>query len=139
MTSSDGPVPEPESAGPDEPQPTAREPQCRITYRTPETLTIGAISILMADTLAVLSFAATTAAVPAEQLPAPEQGTFFDDWIIFQRQSWRGPRRKRSGEDDLATIMPVRRLTYASPLEIILGAPQAYVAAGIGTLWALPA
>jgi hypothetical protein len=34
--------------------------------------------------------------------------------------------------------MPVRRISYASPLEVILAAPQSYVAAGALALWTLP-
>jgi hypothetical protein len=135
MTSSDRPAPESESAGPDEPPPTAREPQCRIIYRTPETLTIGDANTTLANTMAVLSFAATKADIPAEQLPSLRIiGPDFLEWVPI----WRFRGTKPSSTDWLASITPIRRLHYASPLEVFLSAPQGYVAAGIALLWAIP-
>jgi len=138
MTSSDRPVPEPESVRPDQPPPTPREPTCRIIYRTPETLTIDDAIRMMAGTTAVLSFAANTAAIPAEQLPT-ERRYSGGGWLFYSIPFWRSRKRERpSGEDELATIMPVRRLSYASPFEIILTAPGNYVAAGAAALLVIP-
>jgi hypothetical protein len=140
MTSSDRPVPEPESVRPDQPPPTPREPTCRIIYRTPETFTVGDASRMMADTPAVLSFAAVTAAIPTEQLPV-ERGYTIEPGLFFWTHSWQFSGRRPGSsrrQDELATIMPVRRLSYASPLEIILAAPEHYVAAGAIALWAIP-
>jgi transcriptional regulator NrdR family protein len=83
MTSSDSPVPEPESAGPDEPRPMAREPQCRIIYRTPDPLTVEDATRMMADTMAVLSFATGTAGVPAERLPSARSLIFGQETGYF--------------------------------------------------------
>jgi hypothetical protein len=132
MTSSDPPVEEPASV-PREPI----GPTCRIIYRTPEPLTMEDATRMMADTPAVVSFAARRAALPAEQLPSPRRfgGVLWHDSIPF----WlSGVRRVLSAEDELATIMPIRRLSYASPLEIILSIPGQYVAAGAATLLVIP-
>jgi hypothetical protein len=62
MTSSDRPVPEPESERPDEPPPTTSEPTCRIIYRTPEPFTIEDATRMLAG---------TTAACPSLRVPLP--------------------------------------------------------------------
>ena len=144
MTSSDPPVPQ------DQDQPTSgsvppsggesapREPTCRIIYGTPPTLIIEHATRMMTGTMAVLSFAARTAAIPAEQLPS-EYRFDIGIGIVYPVPYWRyGSKRPASGEDELASIIPVRRLTYVSPLEIVLGAPEHYAGAAILVLWAIP-
>jgi hypothetical protein len=118
--------------------PTSGEPTCRILYRTPEPLTIEDATRLLGDTMAVVSFAASTATIPAEQLPS-ERTRILDDWVISWSRLWRRSKRGRpSREDELAAIMPVRRISYASPFEIVLSAPEHYVAATGAALWLLP-
>jgi len=125
---------------------------CRITYRD-EQLNLGNLSGVLSDTRFLL---ADLIGRQSTFLTSPQIGDHSAgaDDIGSLLAKALGPNPKRPGPPDpleeqpvgaaavafqAAERCPVLRVSYASPLELIIGTPAVYVAAATSALLALPA